>query len=359
MHTDSDNQVLHWSGVLSILLIVSLLPIAGAAETENLKTSFDYKVQEDPFFTFAYPLEMDLTITSADKRNSYNLVNDEKNSIQFFLTSEENFGWIPLDETELSKKGDYFRGMVIPDISSRNLTVGNPIFRNTENLSSLLTSYQDTDNNELIYSYVVSTDTSVITAVMTEPEMLYNSEYGDFILKSLLSITPRDAESGFTLNLIGTDLALGEEVNTANQDTAEREVAYDPFYGLYYDTETGYYYLPQYGVFYDPKTGNYYYPQEFGSIEEGTFPQYTGVYETSGSGAGGYYDSLFSGYSGIVSGDTSDIINDVYTNRQETYDAANAMWSDYIRGDEYATVDESGDINPIDSIQEYQDSDLC
>jgi len=340
-----------WCGI--ILISVSI-PVFAAGTGNATDVSFEYKVQEDPYLTFAYPAGMTLTVTSADGRNTYNLINDKKHPVTYLFTSGENSEWAPLDEAMLADYGRNALTSAIGDISGRNLTEGKSLYLGDANLSSYFTSYLDTDTRELFYTLTLSDSDSVISGVLTEPVVLLDSEFGDFTIKSLLSLTPRTSEEGFVLELAGNDKSIGETINATASGSPDKAIAYDPYYGLYYDTDTRYYYLPQYGVFYDPTTGDYYYPEQFGSYGSDYFVDYSGTYDPYGDYSG-YYDNLYSGYGGY---DASGIISDAYNYRQDTYDAANAMWDDYIRGDTYYGTDDSGYLDPIDTIQEYQDYGL-
>lgn len=345
-------------GILALLILGAVsIPVSATDNSKN-NSVFDYKVQEDPYFTFAYPAGMVQTITSIDGRNTYRLVNDKKHPVTYYFTSAVNPDGVPLTETALAG----FEASAIKEVlgpeSSTNLSLGKPVFDSDTNQSSYFMSYLDNDKKDLIFVMVRSSGQQVVSAVLTEPAILYNTDYGNFTLKSLLSLTPRTLEVPFTLTPVGNDRKLGEKSNTTPR-SSDKAIAYDPYSGLFYDTDTGYYYLPYYGVFYNPTTGDYYYPKEFGSYDSTYFPDYSGIYDTSGLNSGGYYDGLYGGYSGTSGGyDASDIINSAYTNRQETYDAANAMWSDYIRGDTYYGADSSGNLDPIDTIQEYKDYGL-
>ncbi|HWQ66667.1 MAG TPA: OCRE domain-containing protein [Methanospirillum sp.] len=343
----------------AIIMMGIMLPALGADETQNTSSAiFEYKVQEDPFFTVAYPKHLNMTISSADGRNTYHLISTKEPPVTYLFTSQENSDWNLLNETGLQE----YEQRVLETVSgmnSKNLTKGDPIYRTAANQSSYFTSYVDNKTKELIYTLVMSTNDNIISAVLTEPAGLYNTDYGRFTLKSLLSLTPRDSERGFTFEPAGNGTITREGKKAITTGSSDKAIEFDPYVGLYVDTDTGYYYLPDYGVFYNPSTGDYYYPKEFGSYESNYFPDYTGTYDMSGGDSGGYYADLYSGYTGTSGGyDASGMIADAYNNRQETYDAANAMWSDYIRGDEYATIDSSGYIDPIDTIQEYKDYDL-
>ena len=314
-----------------ILLLAVAFPVSGASDTNASGSTFQYQVQEDPFFIFAYPQGMTLTITSANARNSYRLVNDDK--VSYAFSSAENEEWAPLKEAALADFEKTALATLTGNDSTRNITAGKPVFSSDANLSSYFTSYLDNDKKELIYVQILSTNQSVISGILVEPTSLYKTPFGDFTLKSLLSVSPRDMEKSFTLDRVGTDKSMGEKSNTTvANETAEKAIAYDPYAGLYYDTDTGYYYLPYYGVFYDPNTGDYYYPQEFGNYGTNYFPDYTGTYDPYGLNTGGYYNGLYGGYGGTAGGyDATGIIQSVVDYRQSVMDASNDAWDAYIR----------------------------
>lgn len=366
-----------WDGIIILLLLFLVSGLGTAANpdngkipnatsnattTSNLSNSsvhvFKYKVQEDPYFTFSYPIEMNQTISSAEGRNTYHLTSAKEPQMSYLFTSAENPEWAPLNESALAKNEQMIVNTSVQDIKSRQLKVGKPDYKKWANFSSYFTSYLDLPNKELIYTLIMSNNQSVISAVLIEPDGMYNTDYGNFSLKSLLSVTPRDIEDGFTPERKGTDKSLGSTVNSTNKPTG-KEIVYDPYVGLYYDTNTGYYYLPAYGVFYNPTTGDYYYPQEFGSYGTDNFIDYTGIYNPYNSGDTSYYDNLYSGYGGTSGYDATDIIMDTYNNRQQSLDASNAMWDDYIKGDQYYGVDDYGYTDPIDTTQEYIDYGLA
>ena len=337
-----------------IIILVSIIPVSGSTDTSGSQTGFEYRVQEDPFFTFAYPADMTLTVTSAGSRNTYNLINGKEHPVSYLITSAENSEWAPLNETGLA---DYAKDALVSvtgGSAPENLEQSEPTYQSNTNLSSYLTSYLDPDAKELTDILILSTSDSIISGVLSEPAALSKTEYGNFTLRSLFSITPRDSEKGFTLTLAGNDKSIGEKINATATESPDKNIAYDPYLNYFYDTDTGYIYLPEYGVFYDDLTGDYYYPEEFGNYDSNFFVDYSGMYDPNGDYSG-YYDNLYSGYGGY---DASGIISDAYNYRQDTYDAANAMWDDYIRGDTYYGTDDSGYLDPIDTIQEYQDYGL-
>lgn len=345
------------AGIIGCLLVILMcIPVSGVTnETDTV--GYAFRVQEDPFFTFGYPDGMSLNVTSENGRNTYLLTTEKNPPVSLVVTSTENAEWAPLPEESLSGLEQSMRNSVF-QTASKNLTPGSKVYNSDENLSSYFVSYLDPDSRELIYSNVLSTNDTLIFAFLTEPAGLYQTEYGNFTLKSVLSITPRSPEQGFTYQLAGNDKNIETAIKNLTKGPETKDFVYDPYVGLYMDTDTGYYYIPQYGVFYDPKTGNIYYPGEFGTYDTDFFKDYAGLYSPSGTGTGGYYDGLYSGYTGYSGYDASDVINDAYQNRQNVYDAANAMWDDYILDNQYYTVDSSGYTEPIDTIQEYQDYDL-
>lgn len=368
--------------VLALLACVSLVSSAAATDdlgvgTGNLSPdangssiqSFKYKVQEDPYFTFAYPFSMNISPESVDGRTTYYLTKETLPEIRYIFSSAPNDAWAVLDTDNLKEIEQRQLDSYINGFASRNLTAAEPLFEKKDNMSIFSSSYLDSGKNELIYSLVISTPDDILTGILIEPKALYKHPYGDFAVKSLFSLFPRDLSGGLNLTLVGTDTSIGEKISGTVTTSTDKDIAYDPYSGLYYDTDTGYYYLPWYGVFYDPSTGNYYYPSQFGDYTAENFVDYSGDYYTGGSEysdygsdtgyTGGYYDNLYSGYTDSYTGyDASDIISDSYNYRQDVYDATNAMWDDYIRGDEYYGVDSYGNLDPIDTTQEYIDYEL-
>ncbi len=277
--------------VLSILVLVTIsLSVMGSADTATNQTSFEYKVQEDPYFTFAYPAEMIINSTSEQSRNVYHLTDNKDDPITYLISSADNEEGAPLRESALAEIGKTAIASVIDIHTKKDLMVGKPAYKGDTNVSSYSVTYFDPLSKTLISDLVVSTDESIITGILTEPAEIADTPYGSFILQSLFSITPRNAEGGFTFIRVGTDKSIGEEIATTAGESAEKNLAYDPYLNYFYDTFTGFIYLPEYGVFYDHLTGDYYYPEEFGYYDPNFFIDYLGTY---GDDIDDYYSYLY------------------------------------------------------------------
>lgn len=339
------------TGFIIVFLLLSSYGVCAAESGDLLGGSgYAYLVQEDPYFTFGYPAGMTLQVTAEDGRNTYHLQTKKDPPVTFVVTSMENPEWLVLPTETLLNYEESARMKFIVN-ESHNLTWGKDQYSQDENRSTCFRSYLDEDMGELVFSSIMSTQDDVIYALLREPVGLYQTEYGNFTLKSLLSVRPRDPHQSYNFTPVDLDADPSVFLNAINSSSGTKDFAYDPYTGLYRDTDTGYYYIPNLGVFFDPTTNKFYYPSEFGNYSENFFQNYEGQYIPSGT-LGGYYDGLYAGY------DASDIIHDTYQNRQNVYDAANAMWRDYIRDNQYYGVDDSGYAEPIDTVQEYQDYGL-
>lgn len=335
--------------LICILLVLTVYWVSAGSSDVNA-SEFTYKVQEDPYFTFGYPAGMILNVTADNGRNTYHLHTFKTPAVRLMVTSMENPEWLVLPKDALVTYESSFGRMFLNN-TSQNVTFGPGLFNQDENTSSYFTSYLDPDAKELAFSYVISSSDDIIYGMLREPAGLYHSAYGDFALKSLFSIQPRMHEK-FTYVPVDMTVDLDDALDELSNGPVTKDFVYDPYSGLFMDTDTGYYYIPNLGVFFDPKTNTFHYPSEFGTYDGNFFKTYLGNYSPNGMGMNGFYDGLYTGY------DATSTIQDVYQNRQNVYDAANAMWTDYIRDNQYYAVDDSGYAEPIDTIQEYQDYGL-
>lgn len=334
----------------TIILISVILPVSGSTDTKDTQTGFEYRVQEDPFFTFAYPADMTLTVTSAGSRNTYTLINGKEHPVSYLITSAENSEWAPLNETGLAEYATGALTSVTGESTTGNLEQSEPIYQSNANLSSYLISYLDPDAKELIDILILSNSDSIISGVLSQPAALSKTDYGNFTLRSLFSITPRDTGKGFTLALAGNDKSIGEKINGTAGESPDKNIAYDPYLNYFYDTDTGYVYLPEYGVFYDYLTGDYYYPEEFGNYDSDFFVDYSGTYDPDGDYSG-YYDNLYNPddvFSGGYCDDTTcyDFENELYNLNPDLFDDTEISpdYEDIFNGDDSSGNTDSGSV---------------
>ncbi len=196
-----------------IIINLVVLPVIGVDNTDDSLLS-ECKILKDPSFIFAYPLDMSMTFTTSNNRDSYHII-DNKKGVSYYLRSTKNTEQTPLNESALADFRSKTLRNLIRDKKSLIFTNGIGISHEYANLSYSSSTCSDQDTKQMYYGLIISNRQSIISAVLIEPFQFYHTDYGSFTLKSLLTLTPRNTDEPFTAKLSEVNLYIQWDENIA------------------------------------------------------------------------------------------------------------------------------------------------